>query len=126
MGFVDGVSLGFVVIDVADGHDPDALELAVLEELEGLAQQGPTEIELESALAQSERAWLSALASQEERADLISQHALLHGDPHLVNTYLDRLRAVSARQVQDAAAQWLRPSSRVVVAHLVDSQEDAA
>jgi predicted Zn-dependent peptidase len=126
MGFVDGVSLGFVVIDVADGHDPDALELAVLEELEGLAQQGPTEIELESALAQSERAWLSALASQEERADLISQHALLHGDPHLVNTYLDRLRSVSARQVQDAAAQWLRPSSRVVVAHLVDSQEDAA
>jgi zinc protease len=126
MGFVDGVSLGFVVIDVADGHNPDALELAVLEELEGLAQQGPTEIELESALAQSERAWLSALASQEERADLISQHALLHGDPHLVNTYLDRLRSVSASQVQDAAAQWLRPSSRVVVAHLVDSQEDAA
>ena len=126
MGFVDGVSLGFVVIDVAEGHEPDALELAVVEELEGLAQDGPTDVELESALAQAERGWLSALASQEERADLMSQHALLHGDPHLVNTYLDRLRSVSARQVQEAAARWLRPSSRVVVAHLVDRQEDAA
>jgi zinc protease len=126
MGFVDGVSLGFFVVDVADGHDPDVLEAGVLEELERFAAQGPTEVEMESALAQSERAWLSALASQEERADLISQHLLLHDDLQFVNSFLDRLRAVTAEQVQEAARRWLQPRSRVVVAHLVERQEDAA
>jgi zinc protease len=126
MGFVDGVSLGFVVVDVADGHDPDALESEVAEELVRFAAEGPTAVEMESALAQSERSWLSALASQEERADLISQHVLLHGDGQFINTFLDRLRAVTAAQVQAAAARWLQPQHRAVVAHLVESQEDAA
>jgi predicted Zn-dependent peptidase len=120
------VSLGFVVVDVATGEDPDALEAAVVEELERFAAQGPTEVELESALAQSERSWLHALASQEDRADLISQHVLLHDDPQFVNTYLDRLTAVTAEQVRAAAARWLRPQSRAVVAHLTQREEDAA
>jgi zinc protease len=126
MGFVDGVSLGFFVLDVAEGHDPTILEQAVVEELDRFIRQGPTEVEMESALAQSERSWLSALASQEERADLISQHALLHGDAQFVNTFLDRLGAVTAEQVRAAAARWLRPESRAVVAHLAEAEEDAA
>ena len=83
------------------------------------SQHGPTEVELEASLAQSERSWLSALASQEERADLISHHLLLHDDPEVVNTHLDRLRAVTAEQVVEAARRWLRPESRAVVAYLV-------
>jgi zinc protease len=126
MGFVDGVSLGFLVVDVAAGQDPDAVEAAVVEELDRFAQEGPTDVEMESALAQSERSWLSALASQEERADLISQHVLLHGDGQLVNTFLDRIGVVTAAQVRDAAATWLRPQNRAVVRHLAVSQEEAA
>jgi predicted Zn-dependent peptidase len=126
MGFVDGVSLGFLVVDVADGADPGAAEAVVVEELARFADEGPTEGELEAAYAQAERAWLSALASQEERADLISQAVLLHDDAEFVNTYLDRLAAVTATEVQAAAAQWLTPASRAVVAHLVQSEEDAA
>jgi zinc protease len=126
MGFVDGVSLGFFVVDIAAGQDPEAIEAAVVEELDRFAQEGPTEVELESALAQSERSWLSALASQEERADLISQHVLLHGDGQFVNTFLDRIGLVSAAQVRAAAASWLRPENRAVVRHLAVSQEVAA
>ena len=126
MGFVDGVSLGFIVVDIAEGQDPESVEQAVLEELARFADEGPTEVEMESAFAQSERSWLSALASQEERADLISQHALLHDDAGFVNTYLDRLATVTAEQVLAAAARWLRPSSRAVIAHLVEREEEAA
>jgi predicted Zn-dependent peptidase len=117
-GFVDGASLGFVVVDVAPGTDPARVEADFVEELEGFLEHGPTEVELEASLAQSERSWLSALASQEERADLISHHLLLHDDPDVVNTHLDRLRDVTAEQVVDAARRWLRPSSRAVVAYL--------
>ncbi|MGG5260043.1 M16 family metallopeptidase [Phycicoccus avicenniae] len=118
-GFVDGVSLGFVVIDVAPGADPAALETALVEELERLAAEGPTAEELEASVAQSERAWLSALASQEERADMLSRNALLHDDPAVVNHHLDRVRAVTAEDVVAATRRWLRPESRAVVAYLV-------
>ena len=125
-GFVDGASLGFVVLDVAPGTDPDVVEAAFVEELDGFLEHGPTEVELEASLAQSERSWLSALASQEERADLVSHHLLLHDDPHVVNTHLDRLRDVTAEQVLDSARRWLRPRSRATVAYLVaDDASDA-
>jgi predicted Zn-dependent peptidase len=117
-GFVDGASLGFVVLDVAPGTDPDQVEADFVEELEAFLEHGPTGIELEASLAQSERSWLSALASQEERADLVSHHLLLHDDPEVVNTHLDRLRDVTAEQVLDAARRWLQPSSRATVAYL--------
>ncbi|PRY62960.1 putative Zn-dependent peptidase [Knoellia remsis] len=123
-GFVDGVSLGFVVLDVVPEADTAAVEAAVLEELERFAVDGPTEAELDAALAQAERSWLSMLASQEERADALSSYALLHGDPGRVNTHLDRLRAVTPEQVRDAAATWLRPDSRAVVAYLAAGEKE--
>ncbi|CAN7355376.1 M16 family metallopeptidase [Knoellia sp. LjRoot47] len=116
-GFVDGVSLGFFVLDIADEADTDAVEQALVEELDRFAVEGPTEAEMDAALAQAERGWLSVLASQEERADALSHYASLHGDPNLVNTHLDRLRAVTPEQVRSAAATWLRPESRAVVAY---------
>ena len=125
-GFVDGASLGFAVLDVAPGVEAGAVEAAFLEELERFLATGPTEAELEASLAQSERSWLSALASQEERADLISHHLMLHDDPAVVNTHLDRLRAVTADQVLAAARRWLHPESRAVVAYLaLGSAEDS-
>ena len=117
---------GFVVLDVAPGTDPDEVEAAFVEELEGFLEHGPTAIELEASLAQSERSWLSALASQEERADLVSHYLLLHDDPGVVNTHLDRLRDVTAEQVVESARRWLRPDSRATVAYLVaDDASDA-
>jgi predicted Zn-dependent peptidase len=118
MGFVDGISLGFMMIDVAEGVSADAVEAAACEELVRFAEQGPTQIEMESAMAQTERSWLSSLASQEERADHICHFATLQGDSSYINTYLDRVGEVTPAQVQQAAAKWLMPGSRAVVAYL--------
>jgi len=118
MGLVDGVSLGFLAIDVGDGCSADAVEAAVCEELVRFAADGPSEIEMESAMAQTERGWLSSLASQEERADHICHHATLQGDTDYINTFLDRLGEVTALEVQRATARWLMPESRAVVAYL--------
>lgn len=79
---------------------------------------------LESVIADTERSWLSALASIEERADHISHHALLTGDPAYVNTFVDRIRAVTAEQARAAAATWLDPESRAVVRYLADTSKD--
>jgi predicted Zn-dependent peptidase len=126
MGLVDGSSIGFLVIDVADGADPDVVEAAVAAELARFVEEGPTDAELEAALAQTERSYLTALAALDERADALSHSALLHGDPALVNTYLDRVAAIGADEIRAAAAAWLRPEHRVVLAHLATAAEDAA
>jgi len=43
---------------------------------------------------------------------------MLQGDSGHINTFLDRLGEVTAAQVQQAAARWLMPQSRAVVAYL--------
>ena len=129
MGFVDGSSLGLIVVDISPGHDADAVEAEVTVELARFVQEGPTEEILESVKAQAERAWLSALASGEERADLISQYTLLHDDPGYVNTALDRLLAIDRDEVHRVACEWLGPDQRVCVAYLTSEspeQEEAA
>ena len=90
------------------------------------SNEGPTTVEMESALAQTERSWLSSLASQEERADHICHRATLQGDPGWVNTFLDRLAQVTPAQVRQVAEQWLVPEARAVVAYLRSEHEGAS
>jgi len=114
------------VLDVAPGTDADIVESTFVEELTGFLEHGPTDVELEASLAQSERSWLSALASQEERADLICHYTLLADDSHYVNTLLDRVGAIGRERIKTAAAAYLQPRSRTVVSYLVEEQEAAA
>jgi len=124
MGFIDGSSLGLLVVDIAPGEDADAVEEEVAADLARFVAEGPSVELLEAVKAQEERSWLSALASGEERADLISQYTLLHDDPDYVNQALDRVLAVGRDQVRSAAREWLRPEHRVCVAYLAsDSGE---
>ncbi|MDN5789734.1 MAG: insulinase family protein [Micrococcales bacterium] len=125
MGLIDGVSLGAITVDVSAGEDPDEVEAAVCDELEAFIAAGPDDEEMESVVADTERSWLSALASIEQRADLISHHALLTGDPSFVNTFVDQVRAVTSEQVQAAAAAWLRPQARAVVRYLQADEAEA-
>nr|WP_223128614.1 pitrilysin family protein [Terrabacter sp. MAHUQ-38] len=125
MGLVDGVGLGTITVDVSAGADVEQVEGAVCEEIARFIAEGPDAAELESVIADTERSWLSALASIEERADHISHHALLTGDPAYVNTFVDRIRAVTAEQARAAAQTWLDPGSRAVVRYLADTSKDA-
>jgi predicted Zn-dependent peptidase len=55
------------------------------------------------------------LQTLDRRADLISELTTYFDDPWRVVTELDRYRIVTPASVQQAAARWLDPSSRVVV-----------
>ena len=117
MGLIDNVSLGFFVAGAARGVPLERIEEIICEELARFGSQGPTAVEMEAVVAQNERAWLSQLASLDERADHISHAALLYDDPRAINTLLDRIGAVTADQVGEAAARWLAPSGRAVITY---------
>ena len=125
MGLVDGSGLATITVDVAAGADVDDIEAAVCEEIRRFLEEGPDAAELESVIADTERSWLSALASIDERADHISHHALLTGDAGYVNSFVDRIRAVTADQARVAAQAWLDPQSRAVVRYLAGTDADA-
>ncbi|GAA1152748.1 M16 family metallopeptidase [Ornithinicoccus hortensis] len=115
MGLVDGTSLAFIAVDVSEGRDIAEAEETLLEELLEFARTGPTELELEASLADTERSWLEALAGMDERADLIGHSTCLYDDPHFVNTFLDEVATVTAEEVQLAAQRWLQPEHRAAV-----------
>lgn len=121
MGLVDGVSLGFFVAEATPGADTGRIEEELCAQLDSFAAQGPSVAEMEAVVAQNERAWLSSLAALEERADHISRTTLLFDDPRSINTLLDRTAAVSADQVGEAAATWLRPDARATIAYAAGS-----
>ncbi|GAA5158495.1 M16 family metallopeptidase [Ornithinimicrobium tianjinense] len=111
LGLADGASLGLLVLDVSESVDPSVVEAAVHEELVRMGVEGPSEVELEASRADTERSWLEALASFDDRADLLARASVIFGDPQHVNTYLDDVVAVTGEQVRRAAAEWLRPAS---------------
>ena len=70
--------------------------------------------------------WLHHLATVDGRADTFSQFTTLFDDPGLVNEMLPRVLAVTAKDVQDIAAEVIRPDNRVVLVFEPESQSDAA
>lgn len=64
-----------------------------------------------------ERSWLESLAVVDERADLLNMHESLLGDAALVNTHLDRIRAITADHIAEAARRWLSPHQASTVVH---------
>ncbi|MDH3223850.1 MAG: hypothetical protein OEO23_09045, partial [Gemmatimonadota bacterium] len=103
-------------------YDPasvDALEEAMADELDGLTAL--EQHELDRAVAITETRTLSQLQRVGSRADLLSMFATLFGDPRRLNRDLWRLRDVTLTQAQAWAAEYMRPSNRVVVRYLPEA-----
>ncbi|RLP11792.1 insulinase family protein [Propionibacterium australiense] len=121
-GLARGVSMASLSARVRSGHSAEELSETILEQLVRLGEQGPDEAELARVNAGFDREWLTRLASVESRADEISGFTSLSDEPHLVNTLLTRVHAVTAEQIAEAARTWLAPEHRAV---LVYEAEDA-
>jgi predicted Zn-dependent peptidase len=105
---------------VRSGATLEAFEAALLEEVARFVADGPTEDELEIAKAKLERSFLDQTSSCAGLADLVSQTATQFGDVQHLNGTVDRINAVTAAQVQAAAATWLVPTNRAVLTYHLD------
>ena len=116
-GLARGTSAALVSAHLKPGVSEEELTGAVDEIITELAANGPSQAELERARAQVERSWLESLAVVDERADLLNMHESLLGDAALVNTHLDRIRAITADHIAEAARRWLSPHQASTVVH---------
>ena len=107
---IAGNSLAAASVRAMPGGDLDQVTAVFEEVLMRFASDGPTELELEIARAQSERAWLDDMGTAGGRADALSSCALLYDSPQVLNERLPLLRSLTAEDVRDAAARWLVPA----------------
>lgn len=117
LGLVEGTSLSYVAVDVVPDSSAEAVDAALCEELEHLAEEGPTPVQHRAAVAGAQRSYLEALADTDERAELLARSAVIHGDPDHLNAYLDQVGSITAQDIAEAAGRWLSPSSRAVLVY---------
>ncbi|MGD7788038.1 M16 family metallopeptidase [Propionibacteriaceae bacterium Y1700] len=117
MALIGGNSFGLAQARARDGVSIEQVEQAYLTELDRLATDGPTDEELTRAKATFERYWLQSLASVDSRADALSNHALIEGDPQVINTRIAAINAIDADTVRAATAAHLTADRRATLIH---------
>jgi predicted Zn-dependent peptidase len=106
-----------LVVDVTAHPEvtPEALEAAVLGELDKLHADGVTEAEVARARALIETSFVTSLQSAAERADQLSRFATYFGDAALANDQVARYQATTAADVTALVRERLGPNNRALL-----------
>ena len=97
----------------------------MLDVVESIKTAGVTAQELDRAKAQAEAESVRKLKKAHGIAGLLGWNLMYHGDWRPALTELDRLRAISAADIQRVAKQYLSKDRITVVKLLPERKEDA-
>jgi predicted Zn-dependent peptidase len=104
------------------GADPEVLERAIRDEVRRLGEGEVDPAEVERAVTGIESRHIFELQKVNERADQLSQLTTFFDDPGLINTELDRYRAVTADDVRRFAQEYLTDDNLAVLTYLPDAE----
>jgi zinc protease len=110
-----GPSLFRVVGSPRPGLKVEDLEYMIDDEIEAIKKDGPTPQEVQKVRTMFLEESVQTRASVLEIANLIGSQTVWYNDPNLVNTAYEKLAAVTAEQVKQAAQKYLVPWHRAVV-----------
>ncbi|HEY7406291.1 MAG TPA: pitrilysin family protein [Candidatus Angelobacter sp.] len=110
-----GPGLFNVVALPRPGVKMDELEKALDDEIEAVKKDGITQQELDKVRTQFLRQAIQTRGSVLFLANQIGTLTVFYNDPNLINTAYDKLMAVTADQVKQAAQKYLVPAHRSVV-----------
>jgi zinc protease len=97
------------------GHTAAELRPVIDAELARLADEGPTDAEVEQARNQIERDLFQGLQRVHGRADQLNSYNQYAGDPGYLPKDIERYARITPRDVQRAVQNYLRKDARVVV-----------
>lgn len=101
-------------VTVRAGRSPDEVEAALLAEIDRIICEPVREEELVKAKKQAKAYFAFASESITNQAYWLGRSYMLTGGSAWLDTYLDRLLAVTAEDVQDVARRHLKPSRRTI------------
>jgi predicted Zn-dependent peptidase len=115
---VGGASIFSLWATARPGVDHEELERTLIEEIDRLASEGPSEVELERVRNLHAAGVASSLERFSERADRISMYTCLFDEPERINDEVAHYEAVTAEDVRAALADVARPDNRLVLTYL--------
>jgi zinc protease len=104
-----------IVATAKPGVDPKRITAVLNEEIAKIAANPPTDAELERAKNSQEAGFLNGLEPTLQRAIQLASYDVQAKDPDYFAKDLARRRAVTAQQVQAAAAKYLKQNARVTL-----------
>jgi predicted Zn-dependent peptidase len=110
-----GTGLFRVNAMAAPGKPVDELERAVADEIEKVKTGPIAPWEIEKARTAARSSFVSSVQSTLSRAILLSEYALFHDNPDLINTRAEKIAKVTAEDVQRVARKYLTVENRTVV-----------
>jgi zinc protease len=117
-------SLFFAVAVVQPGHDPAAVEKALLAEMDRLRNEPATPRELERARNQFARDYVIGRESNQEKATQLAHAVVIHQDAASADSELDVFLRTTAEDVQRVARKYFTPQNRTIIT-VLPTAEDA-
>lgn len=121
-----GASVGLLQAIARSSMPIDQAEPVLRAEIARLADEGPTEAEVERAKAMLARQWLDRVGDLDGRADELSRFATQYGDPTRINDRTGVIMAVTADDIRTAFARHLVEAHPVVVKYVPAGEREAA
>jgi len=103
-------------VEMKPGHSAAEAEKALYAEIDTLANDGPTEHELEKARNQAEAGFITALKTNNGAGQTLGFFEHIHGDYRQMFTAIDRYRAVTAADCKRVAKQVFDAAHRTEAA----------
>jgi zinc protease len=121
-----GTSQFYIIATPRPGVKIEDLEQGVDDEIAAFLKDGATAEDLAKAKVQLLRRFIEIRRSSLRTAIAIGDYTVKFNDPNLINTILDKERAVTAEQVNAVARKFLVRDQRTVIVTVPKAQEAAA
>jgi zinc protease len=118
-----GVGAFYIDATPLPGKKSEDVEAAIYAEIDRLQREPVADWELQKASNLARLSYLSRIRSAQSRATQLSLYKVFYNDPNLLNTRLDKLKAVTREDLKRVAQQYLQPAMRTVV--LITPQVDS-
>jgi predicted Zn-dependent peptidase len=115
-------SLFYAYCGMKIGREIEEGEKTLFELIEGLADNPPTQEELEKAKNQSEADFIFSMQTNMYKGYNLGYYQTVAGDWREMIEYQKKIRAVTAEQVAAVAAQYLIPNNRTTVILIPETQ----
>jgi len=97
------------------GRSTEEIRRTINEEIARLAAAGPSEEEMEKLRNTLLNDSVRGRQTTMYRAQRLAEYTLYDGDPHLINTEVERYLAVTPAEIKDVTARYLRTDNQVLI-----------